>query len=101
MDVKTLLSDAKARFNHNSAKEYLREKYSSKLLVADQGGLWEANLETITALCFFDIEKIVLVDTYKNPVEVDRVSLLEKLKNVYTSVMQEYYIEFKQLENKR
>lgn len=101
MDVKTLLSDAKARFNHNSAKEYLREKYSNKLLVADQGGLWEANLETITALCFFDTEKIVLIDTYKNPVEVNRTGLLEKLKDVYTTTMQEYYIEFKELENKR
>lgn len=101
MDVKTLLSDAKARFSYNSAKDYLREKYSSKFLVADQGGLWEANIQTIVALESFNTKKIILIDTYKNPVEVDRSSLLKKLKTVYTDTMQEYHAEYKELENKR
>ena len=30
MDTKTLIKDAKARFSHNSAKTYLKEKYNSK-----------------------------------------------------------------------
>ena len=43
MDTKTLITEAKARFAHNSAKDYLKEKYDAKLLVAEQGGLWKAD----------------------------------------------------------
>jgi hypothetical protein len=50
MDTKTLISDAKARFNHNAAKSYLKEKYETRLIVAEQGGLWRANLQTINFL---------------------------------------------------
>jgi hypothetical protein len=36
MDTSTLIFEAKSRFNHNSAKAYLKDKYDSKLIVADQ-----------------------------------------------------------------
>lgn len=101
MDIQSLLSEAKARFSHNSAKEYLREKYSNKNLVAEQGGLWRADATTIAVLQSFDTEKIILLDTHNNPVEVDRVSLLEKLKTVYQTMMTEYYKDYKDTENKR
>lgn len=101
MDIQSLLSEAKARFSHNSAKEYLREKYSNKNLVAEQGGLWRADATTIAVLQSFDTKKIILLDTHNNPVEVDRVSLLEKLKTVYQTMMTEYYKDYKDTENKR
>ncbi len=53
MDTKTLITEAKARFAHNSAKDYLKEKYNAKLLVAEQGGLWRADKETISFLTAF------------------------------------------------
>ena len=53
MDTKTLIKDAKARFSHNSAKAYLKEKYSSKLVIAEQGGLWRADAQTIGFLNSF------------------------------------------------
>ena len=101
MDVQTLLSEAKARFAHNTAKEALKEKYSSKLLVAEQNGLWKADIATIGALQAFNCEKVVLFDTHNIPVEVDRIKLIEKLTTVYDSVMNELYKEWKALENKR
>lgn len=101
MDVQVLLTETKARFAHNTAKEYLKEKYSSKLIVAEQNGLWKANAETIAVLQSFDNDKIVLIDTHNNPVEVDRIALLDKLKNVYSNVMSDYYKEYKELEQKR
>lgn len=101
MDTKTLIAEAKARFNHNSAKDYLREKYESKLKVVDQGGLWKADAATINILNSFSTKKIVLVDTFNNPVEVDRKELLNKLKSVYNDTMQEWYKEWKELEGKR
>lgn len=101
MDTKTLISEAKARFNHNSTKAYLRDKYDGKFIVAEQGGLWKANLETINFLNASDKEKVILIDTFNNPVQVDRKELLAILQNTYESVMTEWYEEWSELEKKR
>jgi len=104
MDTKSLVIEAKARFNHNSAKEYLREKYEAKLLVADQGGLWRADKETISFLTVMINDwddKVVMIDTFDNPVLVERSELLAKLKETYNTVMAEWYNEWKELESKR
>jgi len=104
MDTKTLITDAKARFAHNSAKDYLQEKYNAKLIVAEQGGLWKADQETISFLSImandYD-DKVVMMDTFQNPVLVDRSELLSKLKKVYRSVMTDWYNEWQELESKR
>ena len=50
MDTTTLIQEAKARFSHNSAKAYLKEKYDSLLIIADQGGLWRADIQTLNFL---------------------------------------------------
>lgn len=101
MDVKSLLTEAKARFQHNAAKDYLKEKYRDKTLLAEQGGLWRADKETISLLNSFDTESMILIDIYNNPVEVNRKDLLEKLKVVYQTTMTEYLKEWKELEAKR
>ena len=102
MDTKTLLAESKARFNHNSAKAYLNEKYSSKLLVAEQGGLWRADAQTISFLnSMNDDNFIVLMDTFNNPVQVNRDELLTVLKKIYNTVMLDWHKEWKELESKR
>lgn len=104
MDTKSLVLAAKARFNHNSAKAYLKEKYDAKLLVAEQGGLWKADQETIAFLSVMSNDyddRVIIMDTFQNPVLVDRSELLSKLKSVYDSVMLEWYNEWKELESKR
>lgn len=101
MDTKTLIAEAKARFIHNSAKHYLAEKYNAKLIVADQGGLWKADQQTIAFLSASGNEDIVLIDTFDNPVKVNRKELLDKLTGTYWTVMNEWYTEWKELESKR
>lgn len=101
MDIQSLISESKARFNHNSARDYLREKYNNKLFVAEQNGLWRADSNTIGTLQSFKTEKVILIDTYNTPVQVDRKSLLAKLSSVYEAVMTDYYNEWKELEAKR
>ena len=101
MDTTTLISEAKARFNHNSAKAYLKDKYDSKLIVADQGGLWKADTQTISFLSSMDDNFIVLMDTFSNPVQVNRDKLLVLLKETYNKVMLEWHKEWKELESKR
>ena len=101
MDIKNLLAESKARFNHNSAKAYLAEKYQSKLIVAEQGGLWKANAETILLLNSFTSTNLVLVDTFNSPVKVDRQQLLEKLQQIYETTTEQWYTEWQLLESKR
>lgn len=101
MDTELLISEAKARFAHNSAKAYLKEKYEAKLIIADQNGLWKADTQTITFLSSFQEEEIVLIDTFNNLVKVNRILLLQKLKELNQSVMNSWYNEFKELEAKR
>lgn len=101
MDTKTLITEAKARFAHNSAKDYLKEKYNAKLLVAEQGGLWKADKETISFLTAFLNEEVVLIDTFDNPVKVNRQDLKDKLCETYHRVMNEWHNEWKELESKR
>ena len=66
-----------------------------------QNGLWVADATTIAALQSFDTDKVILIDTHNRPVEVDRLSLLNKLKTVYQETMSLYLAEFKETENKR
>jgi hypothetical protein len=102
MDTKTLIAEAKARFAHNSAKAYLKDKYDSKLIVAEQGGLWRVDQQTISFLnALNDDNFVILMDTFDNPVHVDREKLLTVLKDTYNTVMIEWYKEWKELEKKR
>ena len=101
MDTKTLITEAKARFNHNSAKAYLKDKYDSKLTVADQNGLWRANLETINFLNASSETEVVLMDSFDSPVKVNRQILLDKLNQVYKTTMEEWHSEWAELEKKR
>lgn len=102
MDTKTLISEAKARFNHNAAKAQLKDKYDGKLIIADQGGLWKATPELISFLNSASEDNfVILIDNFDNPVEVKREQLLEVLKATYQKVMLEWHKEWKELESKR
>tara|TARA_R110000868_G_scaffold8320_8_gene43532 strand:- start:1531 stop:1872 length:342 start_codon:yes stop_codon:yes gene_type:complete len=113
MDTQTLLTESKARFGQHSARAYLKDKYDSKLIVADQGGLWKADRETISFLSTRIAEAVqsevgmhvdqycVCIDTFGNPVKVNQLQLLDKLKKVYRGVMEEWHTEWAALENKR
>jgi len=101
MDTKTLIQEAKARFSHNAAKAALYEKYSSKLIVAEQNGLWKATITLISFLATISDEEVVIIDEFNNLVKVNRQKLHKTLLEIYTNVMNEWYDEFKELENKR
>lgn len=101
MDTQSLIKDSKARFSHNAAKAYLKEKYKSKLIVADQGGLWEATPALIGYLASSTDEHVILIDTFENPVFVNRVTLHDALDKAYNNTMQLWYSEWKELESKR
>ena len=82
MDTKTLITEARARFNHNAAKAQLKDKYDGKLIIADQGGLWKATPELIAFLNALSEDNfVILIDNFDNPVQVDREKLITVLKS--------------------
>lgn len=101
MDTKTLITEAKARFNHNAAKSLLKDKYESKLVVAEQGGLWKATPELITFLATSTDEVVILIDNFDNPVLVNRIQLHDVLHKTYNDTMTLWYKEWVELESKR
>ena len=101
MDTKTLISEAKARFNHNSAKAQLKDKYDGKFIIAEQGGLWKATPEFIAFLNAMDDNFVILIDNFNNPVQVNREQLLTVVKETYQRVMLDWYKEWKEIETVR
>ena len=101
MDTKTLISEAKARFNHNSAKAQLKDKYDGKFIIAEQGGLWKASPELIAFLNALDDNFVILIDNFNNPVQVNRDQLLAVLKDTYSKVMLDWYKEWNEIETVR
>jgi hypothetical protein len=101
MDTKTLISEAKARFNHNSAKAQLKDKYDGKFIIAEQGGLWKASPEIISFLNSMDDNFVILIDNFNNPVQVNREQLLTVVKETYQRVMLDWYKEWKEIETVR
>lgn len=101
MDTKLLIAEAKARFNHNAAKAYLKDKYESKLVLADQGGLWKITPEFLTFISSPGSNKVVMLDSYGNPIKVNKSQLLDKATVIYNEVMEAWHLEWKELESKR
>ena len=101
MDTSQLLSDAKARFNHLSAKKYLNDKYQSKLTIANQGGLWLLSTDLLALLNSSTSPSLILIDQYNNPVEVDRLTLLSHAEETYNKVMTDWLTELNELSKKR
>lgn len=100
-DIDGLLSQAKLRFSHANAKAHLKEKYTARLLVASQGGLFKATPELMSFLSVMTDEELVLLDNYDNPTKVNRVELLELLSNTYNTVMVDWLNEDTDIKNRR
>lgn len=101
MDIGNLIASARSRFNHNSAKKYLKEKYENKLIIAEQGGLWKITPELIAVLVIYPSKTLILNDMYDNPILINKNAFLSKASSLYDSVMTEYKAEWDELKNKR
>ena len=101
MNTESLVNQAKAKFTHNLAKAYIKEKYKNKLILADQGGLWKVSTELIAVLNTCPNEEVILIDTYENPIKVNGKQLLAKVSAHYHTVMEEYLAEWTQLKQTR
>ena len=97
MTTKILVNSARERFHHAESRIYMTEKYTAKLNVAHGGGLWQITPELITYLRSSTNEKEILLDSYGNPVEVNREQFLDLVQKTYQQVMLDWHTEYTKL----
>lgn len=96
MDINTLQSSAQLAYDLKLTKSNLRERVIARLNVSLNGGYFIVTPELISFLNCWTEDKIVLEDSYNNPIEVDRVQLLELAKKRYQEIMNEWAWEWDQ-----
>lgn len=101
MDTTALIREAKARFQHQESKQYLKEKYTNSLNFVNQGGFWTASVELIAFLRTSELAQVVLIDNYQKPIMVQVPELLSVAEETYTTVTEQWYTEFSELKTNR
>ncbi len=92
---------AQAKFEHAVAKKNLKEKIDSELYVAHNGGMFKADQALIAFLKAWEEDTIYMIDTYDNPIKVERIQLLEYAKKAYQQTINAYHVEYEQLRQTR
>lgn len=101
MDTDKLVSHARARFDHESAKRLLKEKYQAKMIFGHSGGMWRAGPELQTTLLSCPDATAVLLDLYENPVQVDTKELFAQSQQRWQEQMNAWLIEYEALRSNR
>ena len=101
MDKDALISHVRARFDHESQKRILREKYEAKMLFAHAGGMWRAGPELQATLLTCPGSDAVLLDLYENPVKVNVAELMALSQQRWQEQMTAWHVEWDQLRQQR
>jgi hypothetical protein len=102
MDSNELISHARTRFDHASAKRLLKEKYQGKMIFAHGGGLWRAGPELLSLLNCCTMDKdVVLEDLYQNPVKINTKELWNLAAERWQEQMNAWLLEHQELLRKR
>jgi hypothetical protein len=101
METNELIEFSRARFDHESARRSLREKYQARLTFAVNGGLFRASPEMIVFLDLYGDQTIVVEDLYQNPTEVNARELCDAMKSRWQEQMNAWLIEYQTLNQQR
>jgi len=101
MDTESLISHARSRFNHESARRLLKEKYQARMLFAHAGGMWRAGPELLVLLATVPPGDAVIPDLYETPVQVDPEQLRLMAMQRWQEQMNAWLVEHEQLNKQR
>lgn len=101
MDTNDLLVQAKARFDHASARRVLKERYQAKMYFAHAGGMWCAGPELQMILMSCPGEEAVLLDYYEKPVKVNVADLLSLSQTRWQEQMTAWLLEYQEYARQR
>jgi hypothetical protein len=100
MDTEQLVAHSRARFEHESARRTLREKYQAKFTFAYRGGMWCAGPELLTTLKCCSGQAVIL-DLYENPVQVNAQELYELALQRWQEQLNAWLVEYEELNKNR
>jgi len=101
MDTENIIKQSRARFDHNQARQILREKYEAKMLFAYNGGMWRAGPELLMTIAVCPDDECILVDEYNNPVQINTLELELLAQQRWQEQMNGWLNEFQELSRKR
>ena len=101
MDTEDLIAHARSRFNHESARRLLTEKYEARMLFAHAGGMWRAGPELLVLLATVPPGNAVILDLYETPVQVNPEQLRSLAMQRWQEQMNAWLIEYEQLNRQR
>ena len=101
MDTEDLITHARSRFNHESARRLLKEKYQAKMLFAHAGGMWRAGPELVVLLATVPPSNAVILDLYENPIQINPEQLRGLAMQRWQEQMNAWLVEHEQLNKQR
>lgn len=101
MDIQSLKAHARARFDHESARRILREKYEAAMLFAHDGGMWRAGPDLLSVLAACPDETAVILDLYDTPVKISVPDMIQLTQQRWQEQMNAWLIEHEQLRQQR
>ena len=101
MNTDELVAHGRSRFEHAAARRTLKEKYQAKLTFGWNGGMFKATPEMITFLSLYDDKRIVILDLYETPIEVNAKELCELMKPRLQEQLNAWLVEYEELNKNR
>ena len=101
MNTENIVAHARARFDHETAKRVLKEKYQARMIFAYNGGMFRAGPELqMTVLTCPEAEAVIL-DLYDNPVKINTHELLAMSQARWQEQMNAWLMEFEETNKQR
>ena len=102
MNAEQIRTISKRKYLHQLAKLANKENHEAQLLITVNGGTFRITPELIAFLAVPDLPiTIYLLDTYENPVELDRKEFLASCIERYNTVMQSWWDANEQINKQR
>ena len=99
--IDQLIEQIKQSTDYQTNKRILREKIQTDLHFTYNGGLFKASQELIGFLNAWTSEEVFVEDTYQNPIQANRIELLELTKQHYQTAMNAWHINHDKLKRTR
>lgn len=91
-DINTLVEQVRLATDYQINRQILREKIQTDLHFAYGGGLFKATPELIVFVDTWAEDKIVLEDTYGNPIQIeDKILFAQQARQHYQQVMNRWH----------
>jgi hypothetical protein len=102
MNTEIIKQTSRAKYLHSLAKLAAKESHTAQMLLTAYGGTFRVTAEWIAFLSIKQLgDAIIVLDIFENPIEVDRISLLNQSITLYETVMQSWLDTVTEINKKR